>query len=207
MQGGLVALLLLGQTSQGNIPNQSSKIMTEKERIKLEQDKFNSEKPTIYGMRAHHLHDENKDGVYHTGEGLTRVYSGTSGNIMHIKEPLPGEGALGIYVPQESYWGTKIIAKLTDLTNGNNYVLDERVVADLTKINLTNSYPGKPQEVALVDIQEYRKQLEKMLAPKKPGLHHYHLLIIGENGSEAHSIIFRVDYSTLIKDLNARKED
>lgn len=195
--GGLTALLLSSQM----IPAKITSIWpeTEKDKIEREIKMFESEKPRIQNVHVHHLYDENNDGTYMELEGLAQVHVGTSKSTLFIREPLPGEGALGVYVPQEGYWGKNIIAKLTDTTNGKNYLLSERQVADLTQVDSTNSYLGKPQPSALIFLKEYGMQLEKLFHPSKPGMREYNLQITSNDGLCFHSISFKVDYSNSSK--------
>lgn len=205
LYGGLIALLLSSQSVNPSIPSKkepSAKIT--KERMREEElQVFLSKKPKIYAMRMHHLYDKNGDGKYIEKEELIRVYGETVPDRIEVKDPIPGEGAVGFWVPQERFIGGKILTRLMDTTGGRNEVLDIRKVGDLTEPS-TNNYPEKPQPVGVVELNRFRSQLEELNHPNKPGVHNYEIVVVRYDGDGTketdkatilYAARFSVDYS------------
>ncbi|MEK6928520.1 MAG: hypothetical protein AABW65_01020 [Nanoarchaeota archaeon] len=153
--------------------------------------------PKVNGIEIHHFIDYDKNGIYDIPRETRKSYTNSSSKYgVYVKENIPSFGFIGIIVPQHHYWNSEIDIVFSDITEGKSRnPINKKEKMDLTNINESNSYEGKPHGIITINLDKLKEAYLRTYGKKIEGKRDYSANIYRKDGKYSHWCFFRVDYS------------
>ncbi len=164
---------------------------------------FSLPNPRINGIQVHHVIDKNSDGIIQAPEEIQRIYTDSSLKYhLVIKKPIPAQGMIVIYIPQDQYWKTTIDLRISESSiERTSSIKNYKNLIDLTQIDATNSDKGKSQTLVVLTSENRKRTYEQTRGKPLTEKVTYHITSFGGNGA-MHSCMFTVDYNVPLSSTN-----